>query len=726
MNLDFYLYKLQKRYLLCFILSVLLFVSGIYAQNKPVYLDKSKSIDERVENALSMMSLEEKVAMVHAQSKFSSGGVPRLGIPELWMDDGPHGVRAEVLWDAWKEAGWTNDSCTAFPALTCLAATWNPQMAYLYGKSVGEEARYRKKDILLGPGVNIYRSPLNGRNFEYMGEDPYLSSVMVVPYIKGVQENGVSACVKHFALNNQETRRGYINVIVSDRALNEIYLPAFKAAVTQGGVWSLMAAYNKYNGTWCAHNKVLLKQILKNEWGFKGVVVSDWDAVHNTLDAAESGLDIEMGTHLAKGKSYNDYYLADPYLKALRSGVASTTELDNKVRRILALIFRTAMNPDRPWGSFATKEHALASRKIVQEGIVLLKNEGSLLPLNSGRIKSIAVIGENAVRKMTEGGGSSALKVKKEVSPLEGLQNKFGGKVKITYSQGYSHDKAEPSMMEDAVKAAASADVVLYFGGLSKDNRQDSEGEDRQEYALPFNQNELINRLTKVNRNIVVVLVSGNAAEMPWSGKVPAIVEAWYGGSEAGNAIADVLSGDVNPSGKLPFTINRKLSDYGSHSAGEFPGDSVNVVYKDDILVGYRWNDTKGVNPLFPFGHGLSYTRFSYGKPLVDKSRISADETFNVQVPVKNMGSRKGEEVVQLYIHDVRASVMRPDKELKAFQKVELVPGEEKVVSFQLNRNALSFYNDKTKSWVAEPGSFEILIGSSSRDIRQRAKFELK
>lgn len=389
-----------------------------------VYLDASKPIEERIEDALARMTVKEKIGLIHAQSKFSSAGVPRLGIPEVWCTDGPHGIRPEVLWDEWDQAGWTNDSCTAFPALTCLAATWNPELSALYGKSIGEEARYREKDVLLGPGVNIYRSPLNGRNFEYMGEDPYLASKMVVPYIQGVQRNGVAACVKHFALNNQETDRGHINVIVDDRALHELYLPAFKAAVQEGGAWALMPAYNQYKGQHCCHNQYLLNDILKRDWGFDGVTVSDWGGTHDTEQAVRNGLDMEFGSwtnglNWGTSNAYDNYYLALPYLRMIEEGKIGTEELDDKARRVLRLIFRTAMNPDKPFGSMNSEEHLSAARQIAGEGMVLLKNENAVLPFDLGKIETLVVVGENAVKMMTVGGGSSSLKVKKEYTPLE-------------------------------------------------------------------------------------------------------------------------------------------------------------------------------------------------------------------------------------------------------------------------------------------------------------------
>lgn len=723
----------------------------------PVYLDTNKPIEERVKDALSRMTLEEKVKMTHAQSKFSSPGVPRLGIPEVWATDGPHGIRPEVLWDEWNQAGWTNDSCIAYPALTCLSATWNPEISHLYGKSIGEEARYRKKDILLGPGVNIYRTPLNGRNFEYMGEDPYLSATMVVPYIKGVQENGVAACVKHYALNNQEFNRHTTNVHLSDRALYEIYLPAFKAAVQEGGTWAIMGSYNLYQGEHGCHNKRLLKDILRDEWGFDGVVVSDWGGVHNTEQAIRNGLDMEFGSWtngLSAGTSnaYDNYYLAFPYLKLIKEGKVGTKELDEKVSNILRLIFRTSMDPDKPFGSLCSPEHGQAGRRIGEEGIVLLQNKENVLPIDLNKVKKIAVIGENAIKMMTVGGGSSSLKVKYEISPLDGLKNRVGSQAEVVYARGYvgdptgeyngvktgqdlKDDRSENELLAEALEAAKEADYVIFFGGLNKSNHQDCEDSDRAALGLPYAQDRVISELAKVNKNLVVVNISGNAVAMPWVNEVPAIVQGWFLGSEAGSALASVLVGDVNPSGKLPFTFPVKLEDVGAHKLGEYPGnkedldtkrDTVNATYHEDIFVGYRWADKEKIKPLFPFGHGLSYTTFAYGKPSADKKTMTADDTISFTVNVKNTGTCEGQEVVQLYISDKKSSLPRPIKELKGFKKVRLAPGEEKAVTLTIDRKALSFFDDTRHEWVAEPGKFEAIIGSSSKDIKGIVPFELR
>ena len=635
----------------------------VFAQT-PVYLDDSKPIEERVEDALSRMTVEEKVAMTHAQSKFSSPGVARLGIPEFWMTDGPHGIRPEVLWDEWDQAGWTNDSCVAFPALTCLAATWDPTVSMLYGKSIGEEARYRNKTVLLGPGVNIYRTPLNGRNFEYMGEDPYLAGRMVVPYIQGVQKNGVAACVKHYALNNQEVNRHTTNVIVDDRALYEIYLPAFKAAVQEGNTWAIMGSYNLYKDQHVCHNQYLLNDILKGEWGFDGVVVSDWGGVHDTDQAITNGLDMEFGSWtngLSNGTSnaYDNYYLAQPYLERIQSGKVGTKELDDKVRRILRLAFRTTMDRNRPYGTMRSPEHYEAARKIGEAGIVLLQNNNGLLPIDLDKTKKIAVIGENAVKMMTVGGGSSSLKVQREISPLDGIRNRIGNKAEVVYARGYvgdasgeyngvvsgqnlKDDRTPEELIAEAVRVAGEADCVIFIGGLNKSAHQDCEDSDRAGLGLPYDQDKVITELAKANKNLIVINISGNAVAMPWVKEVPAILQAWFLGSEAGTAIAAVLTGDVNPSGKLPFTFPAKLEDVPAHQLGEYPGNEkvgniVNEKYNEGIFVGYRWTDKqKKVKPLFPFGYGLSYTTFEYGKPVADKKTMSADDTITFTVSVKN------------------------------------------------------------------------------------------
>ena len=646
---------------------------------------------------------------------------------------------------------WSNDSCVAFPALTCLAATWNPEMSALYGKSIGEEARYRKKSVILGPGVNIYRTPLNGRNFEYMGEDPYLAGEMVVPYVKGVQANGVAACVKHFALNNQELNRHTTNVIIDDRTLYEIYLPAFKKAVIDGGAWAIMGAYNYYKDQHLCHNQYLLNDILKGEWGFDGAVISDWGGTHDTKEAITNGLDLEFGSWtngLSNGRSnaYDNYYLANPYLNLINEGKVGTKELDDKVRRVLKLIFRTEMNPERPFGSLCSDSHYAAARQIGDEGIVLLKNDGKVLPLNPARSKKILVVGENALKMMTVGGGSSSLKVQREISPLDGIRAAAGNGCEVAYVRGYvgdvtgeyngvttgqnlKDDRSEDDLIAEAVREAKNADCVIFVGGLNKSKNQDCEDSDRAGLGLPYGQDKVIEALADANKNLVVVNISGNAVAMPWIKKVPAVVQAWFLGSESGNSIADVIFGEVNPSGKLPFTFPARLEDVAAHATGEYPGvkradkDIWDERYNEGIFVGYRWHDTKKIAPLFAFGHGLSYTTFDFGKVSADRKNISGNDKITFTVPVTNTGDVAGAEVVQLYISDPKCTVERPAKELKGFAKVFLQPGESKNVTLEISKDDLSYFNADNHEWAVEPGEFKALVGSASDDIKTTATF---
>ena len=703
---------------------------------------KAQQIENKIDSIISILTLEEKVAMCHAQSKFSTPGVERLGIPEVWMSDGPHGVRGEINWDDWGYAKWTNDSITAFPALTCLAATFNPKLSKEYGINLGEEARYRKKDILLGPGVNIYRTPLNGRNFEYLGEDPFLASKMVIPYIQGVQQNGVAACVKHFALNNQELWRDHINVEISDRALYEIYLPAFKAAVKEGNVWSIMGAYNQFRGQHTTHNSMLMNTILKKNWAFDGVVISDWGSTHNTKEAVLNGLDIEMGTGTdglttSTKNAYDSYYLANPFLEMLKSGEIEEEVLNDKVRRILRLMFRTNMMPNRPFGRMNNQEHLDVARKIAGEGIVLLKNNNSFFPIDPSKKMTIAVIGENATKSMTVGGGSSELKAKTEISPLTGLKDRFTNAT-ISHAMGYAsgpsaYGKVIPSTFDaeklklEAIEIAKKADVVLFFGGLNKNHLQDCEGGDRQSFSLPFGQDNLLTEILKVNNNVGVVLISGNAVEMPWISNVNAIIQTWYLGSEAGNAIADVISGDVNPSGKLPFSFPKKLTDNAAHSFGKlsYPGDSINQYYKEDILVGYRWHDTKKIAPLFAFGEGLSYTTFEIKNVKSDKKTYAPSDKIIVSGLLLNTGNVDGAEVVQVYIGKSKSKVSRALKELKGFQKEFLKKASSTTFEIFINANDLAFYDETIADWNLEKGEYVIYIGNSSNNISAKIKIEI-
>ena len=743
------------------LLSLMLAVT-LQAQTLPVYLDESKPLEQRIDDALARMTLDEKIAVIHAQSKFSSPGVKRLGFPDLWTDDGPHGVRPDVLWDEWEQAGQTNDSCVAFPALTCLAATWNPQLARLYGESLAEEALYRNKNVMLGPGVNIYRTPLGGRNFEYMGEDPWLASRMVVPYVQGLQSKGVAACVKHYALNNDEEYRHQVNVIVSDRALHEIYLPAFRAAVQEAGAWSIMGAYNLYKNQHNCHNDIMLNKILKKDWGFDGVVISDWGGCHDTDEAVHNGLDLEFGTWtdgltMGRTNAYDAYYLAAAFKEGIQKGKYPVRLLDEKVRRVLRLFFRTTMNRHKPLGFLCSESHYDAALKIAQEGIVLLKNEAvkkdkaPLLPLDLQKMKHILVVGENAIKMMTVGGGSSSLKAQHEILPLDGITSAFSHlTASIDYARGYVGDtvqsyngvtvgrslyetRSQAELTAEAVEKARQADVVIFVGGLNKSNHQDCEGHDRLSYALPYAQNEVIEAILKVNPRLVYVNISGSGAELPWIQRVPAVVQAWFIGSEAGKAIASVLTGDVNPSGKLPFTWYSSLEQCGAHALNAYPGQwradhqIIDEEYKEGIFVGYRWTDRlKKEKPLFPFGHGLSYTTFKIGKVTADKQSMTQDEQLTLRVDVTNTGRLAGAETVQCYIADKECSVERPVKELKAFKKVWLQPGETREVQLTIDRRALSFYDDAKGEWVAEPGQFEALIGTSAGNIISRCSFMLK
>jgi len=725
-----------------FIVAITAFLIAALKVNAQQNSRMTKELDHKIDSIISLLTLEEKIAMCHAQSKFSTPGVPRLGIPELWMSDGPHGVRGEIQWDNWGYAGWTNDSITAFPALTALASTFNPELSKAYGISLGEEARYRKKDVLLGPGVNIYRSPLNGRNFEYMGEDPFLASKMVVPYIKGIQQNGVAACVKHYALNNQEKWRDHINVELSDRALHEIYLPAFKAAVTEAKVWAIMGAYNKFRGQYCCHNEILLNKILKEDWNFDGVVITDWGGAHNTKEAAMYGLDMEMGTGTDGLSSnvknaYDYYYLAKPFLKMIKTGELSETLLNDKVRRILRLMYRTTLDKTRPFGKINNQEHLNVARKVAREGIVLLKNDNNFFPIDPSKKLNIAVIGENATKPLTIGGGSSELKAKNEISPLAGIKARYKNAT-ILHAKGYASGPSkyntviEPTddlaqLKAEAIETASKADLVLFFGGLNKNHYQDCEGGDRQSFGLPFGQDQLIEAILKVNKNTAIVLISGNAVEMPWIDQVKGLIQAWYLGSEAGSAIADIISGDVNPSGKLPFSFPKKLQDNAAHSFGalSYPGDGVNQYYKEGIFVGYRWHDTKKIKPLFAFGEGLSYTSFKINDIKSNQNVYNINDEIKITCEVVNHGAFDGAEVVQVYVGKPKSKVIRAVKELKGFQKVFVEKGVSKNVEIIIKCSDLAFYDESISNWNLETGIYDIHVGNASNNIISKLKIQI-
>ncbi|HMB96137.1 MAG TPA: glycoside hydrolase family 3 C-terminal domain-containing protein [Tepidisphaeraceae bacterium] len=728
------------------------------AAEEPVYLDPAKPLEARVDDLLSRMDLEEKIALLHANSRFGTACFPRLRIPPRWMDDGPMGVREEVGPDSWRPAGRTDDFVTALPPTLLLAASWDPDLARQFGEVIGEEARARGKDIMLGPAINIQRTPLCGRNFEYMGEDPYLTSRIAVGYIEGEQSRGVASCVKHFACNNQEMQRNSIDVEVDERALREIYLPAFRAAVTEAHVWTIMGAYNKIRGQFCCQNDYLLNKILKGEWGFQGIVISDWNAAHNTRGVALGGLDCEMGTR----GPYDQYFLSTPFQSGIEDGTYPMSLLDEKARRNLRVMIATHVLDGRPPGSMNTIDHQITARKVAEQGIVLLKNQENILPLDPAKVKSIAVIGENAVQMQSRGGGSAGMKAFYEITPLDGIIRRAGPQVNVTYSLGYqlpimrfgptSRPATSPTsrgffpttaqlnreelpdtkiydpeeLIDRAVRAATQADVVIVMAGLNHARNYDTEGSDRRDMKLPPHEDELIQRVAAANPHTVVVLISGGAVEMDkWIDQVPGLVQAWYPGMEGGNAVANVLFGDANPSGKLPCTFPKQLSDSPAHALAAYPGKDGVEKYEEGIFVGYRWFDTKNIEPLFPFGHGLSYTQFQYSDLKLTEGSDANGPIVSAEFEIANTGSRDGAEVAQLYVTQVQSSLPRPAKELKGFKKIYLKAGEKQKVSIPLNADAFMFYDPGKPGWIGEKGDFKILIGSSSRDIRLNGDFKL-
>ena len=708
--------------------------------------DKEKvQMEKRIEKLIKKMTLEEKVGLLHGNSKFYVAGVERLGIPEWSLSDGPHGVRAEINRHDWAYAGWTNDSASYFPTGTAFAAAWNPELAYRRGEVLGEEARWRKKDVLLGPGVNIIRSPLCGRNFEYMSEDPYMNSVLAVAYIKGLQSRDVACSVKHFAVNNQETNRTTVDVECSERALREIYLPAFKAAVQEGGALTVMAAYNKFRGEFCAENNYLVRKILRNEWGFDGVYVTDWGAAHSTIPSMEAGLDLEMGTLIDK---YEDWYYANPLIEAVKSGKIPMSLVDEKVGDVLRVMIKTnVLDPKKRFGpgSMNTKEHQQATYDAAAEAIVLLKNQNNLLPLDFSSIKSLAVIGDNATRKHSNGGLSSAIKAVYEVTPLEALRAKWGDKVDIRFAQGYeklstfvegsnngqssgtfsSKTQESDALLKEAVEVARTSDVALLVCGLNHD--YDTESFDRLNMDIPYGQVELIQEVVKANPRTIVVMIAGSPLNMAAVDICsPAIVWAWFNGMEGGNALVDVLSGKVNPSGKMPFTTPVSLDQSPAHALGNFPGRDLKVNYEEDILVGYRWFDTKGLPVVYPFGYGLSYTTFNYSNLNTDKKTYDQADTIQATFTLTNTGDREGAEVAQLYVSDPVCSVMRPVKELKGFKKVFLKPGESRRITLDIPVSSLAFYSEAQSQFVVEPGEFILQLGASTSDIKQKISIDVK
>ncbi|MCI9844346.1 glycoside hydrolase family 3 C-terminal domain-containing protein [Flavobacterium pectinovorum] len=706
------------------------------AQNTYLGKDMKNDHDAEIDQLISQMTLEEKIGMLHGNSMFANAGVKRLGIPELKMADGPLGVREEISRDNWAPAGWTNDFATYYPAGGALAATWNDDMAYVFGASLGEELRARDKDMLLSPAINIVRTPLGGRTYEYMSEDPFLNKKIAVPLIVGLQDKDVMACVKHFAANNQETNRDFVDVQIDERTLREIYLPAFKASVNEARAYSVMGAYNKFRGEYLCENDYMLNKVLRDDFGFKGIVVSDWAAVHSTAKSLKNGLDIEMGTP----KPFNEFFLADKLIAAVKSGEVSETEINLHVKRILQTLFQVkAMGGgERAKGSIATEAHYQDAYNIAAEAIVLLKNEKNALPLKLEGVKSIAVIGNNAKKKNALGGFGAGVKTKREITPLEGLQNRLPSSVKINYAEGYLEryeeknkgnlgnitstgpvtiDQLDPAKLQEAIDAAKNSDVAVVFAGSNRD--YETEASDRRDLKLPFGQEELIKKVLEVNPNTIVVMVAGAPFEIEEiSKKTNALVWSWFNGSEGGNALADVLLGKVNPSGKLPWTMPKKLMDSPAHATKSFPGDKV-VKYKEGILVGYRWFDTKKIEPSYPFGYGLSYTTFALDNAKTDKTSYNLIDKIMVSVDVKNTGKVDGKEVVQLYVSKPDSKVQRAAQELKGFQKTEVKAGGTNTINILLDVHELTYYDAASKKWTLEPGKYTLKLGNSSRDIQK-------
>ncbi|HEX8314357.1 MAG TPA: glycoside hydrolase family 3 C-terminal domain-containing protein [Flavisolibacter sp.] len=712
---------------------VLLLISAVTGNEKAAAqaAPSDAIIYKKIDAQMAQMTLEEKISMLHANGIFTTAGVPRLRIPGLSTDDGPLGVREDLSpAGGWASANLTTDSATFFPNGSALAATWNPSLLHRYGVALGEESRARGKDMILAPAFNITRTPLNGRTYEYLSEDPFLNAQLAVAAVKGIQSQGVAACVKHYAVNNQETNRSRVNVELSERALREIYLPAFKASIEEGDAWSVMSAYNKVRGEWCAENTYLLQTILKGEWRFKGLVISDWGGTHSTVASANRGLDVEMGSR----PPYESYYFARPLLDSVKAGKVSQAVIDDKVRRILWVLYKTSLNAARPVGSINTPEHSQTVYDIAAEAIVLLKNEKGLLPLKTAGIKRIAVIGDNATHTFHSGGFGAGVKARYEITALQGLKNKLGKTVDIQFAQGYQArrtnrrnrdsvdvNKPDAALIAEAVATAKASEAAILFVGGNRD--YESESWDRKDLTLPFGEQALVDAVTAANANTIVVVVGGAPYDLAAIKKANhTIVFSWYNGSEGGNALADVLTGKINPSGKLPFTFPVRLEESPAHALHTFPGDSLTAVYKEDLLVGYRWNDTKKIEPLYPFGYGLSYTTFSYTNMVVVPGKQSAMVTLTIT----NTGKVAGAEVVQLYIKDDVSTLQRPEKELKGFEKVFLKPGESKKVTIALGKDAFQYYNDIKGQWVLEPGAFTIMAGSSSKDIRATKTIQMK
>jgi beta-glucosidase len=715
----------MKNKILCAVLSAVLMFSTVVslAQMK----SKDGNLDKKIDDIVKKLTLEEKIGMLHANGIFSTAGVPRLGIQGLMTDDGPLGVREDVK-EGWGSANLTTDSATFFPNGSALAATWNPALAYQMGHDIGEEARARGKFVMLAPAFNICRVPLCGRTYEYYSEDPLLNSKLAVAAVHGMQSQDIAACVKHYAVNNQEIERGIVSVDIDERALREIYLPAFKAAITEGHAWTIMSAYNKIRGVYCSENDYLLNKILRDEWKFKGIVISDWGGTHSTVKAANNGLDVEMGSR----PPYNTYFFADKLLDSVKAGKVSEKVIDDKVRRVLWVIYHTSMSTNPPAGKINTPEHSKTVYNVASESIVLLKNDKHLLPLNTSSLKSIAVIGDNATHTFHLGGFGAGVKARYEVTPLAALQNKLDKSISIKFAKGYNAayqqrgrmvnedtKPADTAMIAEAVSVAKSTDAAILFIGGNRD--YESEGSDRKDLSLPFGEQALVDAVTTVNPNTIVVVIGGAPYDIS---KIKqnnhTIVWSWYNGSENGNALADMLLGKINPSGKLPFTFPAQLKDSPAIALNAYPGENHKVEYKEGILVGYRWFDTKKIEPLYCFGYGLSYTDFQYSDL---KSQLPAypnkhNENLVLTLNVKNTGKYAGKETVQIYISKKGSVVERAEKELKGFKKVLVESGKSTQVQFIIPIEDLAYYDVKTSKWVVEPGKYEVMAGSSSRDIR--------
>lgn len=690
-----------------FLLPIILFSSYILISQ-----NMNDSIDQKVDLLLSELTLEEKASLCSGRDDWSSESIDRLNIPWIWMSDGPHGLRRAP---ATNKAGYGDQlPATCFPTASALAATWDVDLIYDVGVALGEECQAIDVNVLLGPGVNIKRSVLGGRNFEYFSEDPILSGEMGVAYINGVQSQGVGTSLKHFVANNVETMRMYMNSDVDSRTLHEIYLKPFEIAVKKAQPWTIMACYNRVQGEYGTQSSFLLTETLKDDWGFEGIVISDWFAVVDRVQGIKSGMHIEMpGVN-----DVNDSLIVE----AVRSGELDEKVLDNIVRDILTIVLK-AEKLEKENADQKIEEHHILAREVASESITLLKNDNNILPISKEKYKNIAVIGEFAVNPRYQGNGSSEVRPTKLDNVLEIIQDEYGNEFNIKYSRGYDlKDDNNLSYIDDATTIAKNSDIVLVFAGLPL--QYESEGIDRTHINMPNSHNRLIDEINKVNQNSVIVLTNGSAVSMPWENNTPVIVESWLGGQAGAGGTTDVLFGKVNPSGKLAETFPVKLQDTPAYF--NFPGEQGNVLYGERIFVGYRYYDEKDIIPLFPFGHGLSYTSFEYDNMRLSNDKILDSEELVVSLSVKNTGNIKGKEVIQLYVSDEKSSLQRPKKELKKFIKIELEPGEEKEVSFVLNSNDFTFFDSKRELWIAESGKFSILVGSSSKDIRMIQTFELE